>query len=289
MDRVELKLAVKEQVKGHRWNLLKPVIIAGAIAYLLSTIISNVLPIFMFGTTMITNSGSELLASFFIMIIIASMLSYAITAPLQMGVNMYYSEYNKENFADINIIFKPFKYTIKIFVIMVFIGFLCSIGVLIVFALSFSIGVVEFAYSGGFLFFLIFLGTIPAIILSLAFSIIPYVYMKHPELGVMDMVSTSWRMMKGHKFEYFVLDLSFIGWFILSIFTFGILYIWLIPYYRMTIVRYFDQIDAEYFGTAQEDESDIDVNEDEHTRNRVGDNLKETEIEIDLSDNDKTE
>ena len=49
-------------------------------------------------------------------------------------------------------------------------------------------------------------------------------------------------MMKGHKWDYFCLMLSFIGWFILSIFTLGILLLWLVPYMTVTIASFYDSI-----------------------------------------------
>ena len=42
---------------------------------------------------------------------------------------------------------------------------------------------------------------------------------------------------KGHKWDLFVLSLSFLGWSILSLFTLGILQYWLTPYMNMTYVN----------------------------------------------------
>ena len=46
--------------------------------------------------------------------------------------------------------------------------------------------------------------------------------------------------MDGHKMEMFVLDLSFIGWMILCMFTFGIGMLFLHPYMQATKVEYID-------------------------------------------------
>ena len=48
--------------------------------------------------------------------------------------------------------------------------------------------------------------------------------------------------MKGHKWEYFVLGLSFLGWMILGVFTLGILYFWLIPYMQVTCANFYESI-----------------------------------------------
>ena len=47
-------------------------------------------------------------------------------------------------------------------------------------------------------------------------------YKHHPEYSLNQAITESRRMMDGHKMEYFILCLSFIGWFILSCITLGI-------------------------------------------------------------------
>ena len=49
-------------------------------------------------------------------------------------------------------------------------------------------------------------------------------------------------MMKGHKWQYFCLCFSFIGWFLLTPFTLGILLFWLIPYIGVTTALFYDGI-----------------------------------------------
>ena len=92
----------------------------------------------------------------------------------------------------------------------------------------------------------VFFGTlvliIPGIILALGYAMISYLYIDNPEIGVVDVLKKSRTMMKGHKWEYFCLNLSFLGWMILGIFTFGILYFWLIPYIGVTQVNFYESI-----------------------------------------------
>ena len=52
---------------------------------------------------------------------------------------------------------------------------------------------------------------IPGIILALGLSQVSLIILESPETGIFDAISKSWNMMKGHKWEYFVLELSFIG------------------------------------------------------------------------------
>ena len=44
-------------------------------------------------------------------------------------------------------------------------------------------------------------------------------------------------IIKGHRVEYYGTNLSFFGWWLLSILTFGILLIWILPYMRMTVAN----------------------------------------------------
>lgn len=73
---------------------------------------------------------------------------------------------------------------------------------------------------------------IPGIIVALMLRMVPYILTEHPELGAMDALKESARIMKGHKWNAFVLDLSFIGWDILVALTCGILGIFYVHPYK---------------------------------------------------------
>ena len=92
----------------------------------------------------------------------------------------------------------------------------------------------------------VFFGTlaliIPGIILAFAYSMVELIYMDNPDIGITDVMTKSREMMKGHKFDLFVLGLSFIGWAILGIFTLGLLYFWLIPYMGVSTAIFYDDI-----------------------------------------------
>ena len=50
-------------------------------------------------------------------------------------------------------------------------------------------------------------------------------------------------MMNGYKFDYFIFQLSFIGWQILCAITFGIAYIYVIPYFTFANIVYYEKIE----------------------------------------------
>ena len=60
------------------------------------------------------------------------------------------------------------------------------------------------------------------------------------QVSATDAIRLSKRMMQGHKMELFMLHLSFIGWYLLSVLTAGILIIFYVgPYHHMTIAGYY--------------------------------------------------
>ena len=75
---------------------------------------------------------------------------------------------------------------------------------------------------------------IPGIIKSFSYAMTYFIINDHPEYSLNQAITESRRMMDGHKMEYFILCLSFIGWFILSCITLGIGFLWLIPYFYTT-------------------------------------------------------
>ncbi|MDA9471541.1 DUF975 family protein [Enterococcus sp. 5H] len=60
--------------------------------------------------------------------------------------------------------------------------------------------------------------------------------------GFLSCITQSRHLMKGHKGHLFVLDLSFIGWHILALLTFGIGYLWLTPYISATKAAFYENL-----------------------------------------------
>ena len=60
-----------------------------------------------------------------------------------------------------------------------------------------------------------------------------------PELSAKEAVAESEKIMTGKRGKLFCLQLSFIGWAILGVFTFGIGYLWLVPYIQFAIVAFY--------------------------------------------------
>lgn len=88
--------------------------------------------------------------------------------------------------------------------------------------------------------------------LSLAISQAYYLLLDFPDASAEDIIKTSIRIMKGHKLRLFLLDLSFLPLYLLCILTFGIGFLWLHPYMRMTYTLFFlDLMNPEEKNTAK--------------------------------------
>ncbi|MDR3598196.1 DUF975 family protein [Clostridium sp.] len=86
--------------------------------------------------------------------------------------------------------------------------------------------------------FFIFLWTllliIPGIIKYYAYRMVPYILADNPNIGVLKAISLSNEMTRGHKFDMFVLDLSFIGWYLLGTIALGVGVFFVMPYENAT-------------------------------------------------------
>jgi len=81
---------------------------------------------------------------------------------------------------------------------------------------------------------------IPGIVKAYAYSMTPYILADCPNVRAKDALKLSMRMTRGHKLDLFVMNLSFIGWHILSIFTLGVLhFVFVGPYINATTTGYY--------------------------------------------------
>lgn len=88
---------------------------------------------------------------------------------------------------------------------------------------------------------------VPGIIKALAYSYAPLILYDEPELTAWEAIKKSRDITKGYKGRMFLLGLSFIGWLILGVFTFGILYIWLYPYIVSSFVIMYDELRRAFY------------------------------------------
>lgn len=74
------------------------------------------------------------------------------------------------------------------------------------------------------------IGGILFLFVKAALAMTTFLLLEHPDMGALASVRTSVRMMKGQKVRFVLLLLSFAGYLILCVFTFGIGLLWVLPY-----------------------------------------------------------
>lgn len=88
---------------------------------------------------------------------------------------------------------------------------------------------------------------VPGFVKAYSYRMVPYLLKEHPELKGTQVITISRQMMNGHKGRAFVLDLSFLGWIILSALTIGILHLfWVGPYIQATDAQLYEAVKADY-------------------------------------------
>lgn len=83
---------------------------------------------------------------------------------------------------------------------------------------------------------------IPGIIALYSYSMTYYIMLDNPNLKPIQAIKESKRIMQGHKFDFFKLQISFIGWIFLGLLSFGILYFILIPYMYVAFAKFYNNI-----------------------------------------------
>ncbi len=83
---------------------------------------------------------------------------------------------------------------------------------------------------------------VPGIIVAFNYAMVNYVLAENPGFTASEALAESKRIMKGHRFKFFCLNLSFIGWSFLSVLTLGVGFIWLVPYVEASHAAFYREI-----------------------------------------------
>lgn len=83
---------------------------------------------------------------------------------------------------------------------------------------------------------------IPGIVKSYAYSMAYYVKLDHPDYGWKACIDESRQLMDGHKWEKFVLDLSFLGWILVGVLCLGVGTLWVTPYMAATEAQFYEYV-----------------------------------------------
>lgn len=160
--------------------------------------------------------SGAVLAAIIIGIIVAIIIGLAVIAfriflvsPLEVGVRQYFKQSALD---DVNMNYLGFSFSKERY-----------------------FPIVKGMFWRGFLNFLWFLLLIvPGIVKSYAYSMVPYILADNPGIGTSRAVELSNRMTRGEKWKMFVLDLSFIGWYLLGTIALLVGVLFVLPYVNAT-------------------------------------------------------
>lgn len=126
-------------------------------------------------------------------------------------------------------------------------------------------------FSGLFVMLWSMLFVVPGIIKTYAYSMAPYILADHPEMSGLQAITASKNLMKGKKGKLFCLELSYIGWVLLSILTFGILLLWVEPKMEAAKAAFYEDIKYEIGGTYDENSGNDFAAENTSAENKAAD------------------
>ena len=147
---------------------------------------------------------------------VGSLITIVITGPLTLGITIIFSKLVKGEKAELVNLFDGFKNFVPSFLLYLLVSIFT------------------------FLWSLLFV--IPGIVMSYAYSMSFYILKDNPELTANEARKQSIEMMRGNKWRLFCLDLSFIGWSLLSILTLGILMLWVAPVMQASHAAFYESL-----------------------------------------------
>lgn len=83
---------------------------------------------------------------------------------------------------------------------------------------------------------------IPGIVKAIAYSQCYFIALEHPEYDANTCITESRKMMNGHKWEYFCLQFSFIGWMIVGSFCLGVGTLWVSAYMNAANAAFYEDL-----------------------------------------------
>ena len=94
--------------------------------------------------------------------------------------------------------------------------------------------------------FLWSLTLVGGVIKHYSYLMVPFIAAENPDISPKDAIRLSRKMMNGHKWDCFLLDLSFIGWHLLGILTFGFSDVfWGVPYHLSAMTEVYARLRAD--------------------------------------------
>lgn len=173
-----------------------------------------------------------------------SVINFLIMTPLSYGLSLLFLTLIRKNDFNIELLFGGFS---EKYLKIVGIGFFTSL----------------------FIFLWSLLLIIPGIVASYSYSMVYFILVDEPDIDIFEAIAKSKKMMYGNKGQLFLLDLSFLGWCLLSLLSFGIGFLWLFPYVTTSHTLFYERIKK---GSGYEGNSNY--------KNETNNDREETELKL---------
>lgn len=202
VDRVAIKERAKEMIKDNLWTLWKPVLMVFLIQFLVGFVLGLI------GSIIGTKST---------LYSILDLISTIAVVPLTAGQILYILNFVRNKEYDVKDIYIYFKKNMWVYI-----------------GLTLLVGLFTTLWS--------MLFVIPGIIAAMSYSMVNYIFIDNENMKAKEIIKASKDMMNGHKWEYFVFELSFLGWMLLVGVTFGLAAIYVVPYMTVAQALYYEEL-----------------------------------------------
>jgi uncharacterized membrane protein len=152
--------------------------------------------------------------------LVLSIPAFLVSGAFALGVAIFSLAIARKESAKLKMIFYGFKYYVK------------TLGLYLLMML--------------FILLWMLLLIVPGIIASISYGLAFYLMADDPNIGVMEALNKSKKMMYGYKWKYFCLGLRFIGWILLGILSLGIGFLWIMPYISISFAKFYDDVKANF-------------------------------------------
>ncbi len=229
MTRAELKQQAKDTLRG-RWGTAIGMILLYQIVTVVITMVAGAIPL------------------------VGSIAAFVISVPLSFGFigqlikfsrqeQVGFFDYFKIGFDNFGKSWSIVGYTLLKLLVLIIAYFVCTIGMVVGIVSAIANESAELLIISIVILAIAFIVIYILLIMkSYLFVLTEYIGNDNLEMSGKEVVEKSAELMKGHRWEFFVLELSFIGWAILAMLTCGIGYLWLEPYMEITAIKFYENL-----------------------------------------------
>lgn len=241
-SRAELKEKARDQMAGRYGNAILLSICRGLIVFSLSFAVSMTFSMIVTVRVLMGGNGDTSLTEYLLLTACTTLLSI-FAGVFQTGITLFYLNTACNRPATISNLFYGFKYLFKkslgISAVLILLNTACTLPFDICYFLLRSGKGYDAVTMAILCIVLMIVGMCIYVPLALGLSQSYYLLLDFPQYSATELMKLSFRIMRGHKWELFCLQLSFLPLGLLCLLSFGIGTLWLVPYMNMTQTLYF--------------------------------------------------